>query len=78
MSMSPPGDDLTARRVLREARQLGLMDDLTARVLHAVYLDGLSSQDAATRFGCSAESIRWRCSRALRRLAGHAETLAAA
>lgn len=77
-SLLASGDDLSARRVLRGARRLGLIDELTSHVLAAVYVEGLSSRDAAARFGCSADSIRWRCSRALRRLAGHADKLAVA
>lgn len=78
---SPPvefGEELSARRVLRGAGRLGLLDDFTSRVLLAVYVEGLSSQEAAARFGSTAGSIRWRCSRAVRLLARHADELAVA
>jgi DNA-directed RNA polymerase specialized sigma24 family protein len=37
----------------------------------------LSGQRAAERWGCSAQAIRSRCSRAVRELAPHAQTLMA-
>lgn len=66
-----------AGATLAEARELGLIDEGTHRTLWVVYVAGLSSAQAAGVLGTSAESVRWRCSRALRRLAQHAELLAA-
>ncbi len=67
-----------AEELLASAHDLRLLDPETGAVLRAVYLDGLSSREAAARLGGSAEMVRYRCSRAVRRLAGHARELAAA
>jgi DNA-directed RNA polymerase specialized sigma24 family protein len=42
-----------------------------------VYVAGLTSAQAASLLGSTPELVRWRCSRALRKLAAHAELLAA-
>jgi DNA-directed RNA polymerase specialized sigma24 family protein len=68
--------DLTARRVLRTAQELGLIDDQTRRLLVSVYADGLSSADAAVRHGLTPTTVRFRCSRAIRRMAHHASSIA--
>jgi len=47
------------------------------RSLWTVYVAGLTSAQAAEALGTTPELVRWRCSRALRRLAVHAELLAA-
>lgn len=74
----PPAVQLSALDVLRQASDLGLVDEHTRRVLAAVYLEGLNSSAAAQRFGTTPEAVRWRCSKALRHLATHAHELAAA
>lgn len=75
----PDGVDLlTAGQVIRTGRQLGLLDDLTVRVLTVVYDHGLPGKEAATQLGMSVDSVRWRCSRAVRRLAVHSVDLLAA
>ncbi len=66
-----------AASVLADARRLGLIDEVTHRTLWTVYVAGLSSQQAADVLGTTAATIRWRCSTALRRLAGRACLLAA-
>lgn len=71
----PPERD--ASGTLGEARQLGLIDEPTHRTLWTVYVAGLTSAQAAAALGTTPELVRWRCSRALRRLATHAELLAA-
>lgn len=71
----PPEPDATS--MLREAHALGLIDEVAHRVLWTVYVAGLSSAEAAARLDTTPEIIRWRCSRTLRHLAGHAELLAA-
>lgn len=73
----PPQDDPDAAHTLAEARRLGLIDDLTHRTLSCVYVSGRSSAQAADELGTTPELIRWRCSRALRRLSGHADLLSA-
>lgn len=67
----------SAAATLSEARELGLIDPQTHQTLWTVYVAGLTSQQAATQLGSSPTAIRWRCSRALRQLAEHAELLAA-
>lgn len=69
-------DDLTARRVLRTAEDLGLIDEPTRRLLVSVYADGLTSADAAARHGLTPSTVRFRCSRAIRRMARHATSIA--
>ena len=71
----PPEPD--ASGTLAEARRLGLIDEPTHRTLWTVYVAGLTSAQAASLLGSTPELVRWRCSRALRRLAAHAELLAA-
>jgi DNA-directed RNA polymerase specialized sigma24 family protein len=68
--------DLTAHRVLRTAQELGLIDEPTRRLLLCVYAEGLSSVDAAARYGLTPATVRFRCSRAVRRMAQHAMTIA--
>lgn len=74
----PPADVLSVRRVVAEALALGLVDELSAKVLVSVYADGLSSAEAGERHAMSTDLVRWRCSRARRRMAAAAERLVAA
>ncbi len=67
---------LTAGGVITAADQLGLIDAQTRAVLLSVYSDGLSGRDAATRHRTSPGMVRFRCSKAVRRLAQHASLLA--
>ncbi|MGD7789261.1 RNA polymerase sigma factor [Propionibacteriaceae bacterium Y1700] len=69
---------LTAQRVICAAAELGLIDEQTHEVLRTVYADGLSGQEAADRLGTTVDLVRWRCSKAVRRLAQNAEALALA
>jgi DNA-directed RNA polymerase specialized sigma24 family protein len=71
-----PIADLTAHRVLRTAATLGLIDEPTRRLLQTVYADGLTSAEAAARHGLTPATVRFRCSRAVRRLAKHATEIA--
>jgi DNA-directed RNA polymerase specialized sigma24 family protein len=75
----PPPDphEPDAASVLADARRLRLIDDVTHRTLWTVYVAGLTSQQAADVLGTTAGAVRWRCSHALRRLAGRARLLAA-
>jgi DNA-directed RNA polymerase specialized sigma24 family protein len=66
-----------AGSTLDEARRLGLIDERTHRTLWTVYVAGRTSAQAAAELGTTPELVRWRCSRALRRLAGQAELLSA-
>jgi DNA-directed RNA polymerase specialized sigma24 family protein len=74
---APPPAEPDAASTLAQARALGLIDELAHRTLWAVYVAGLSSAQAAAELGTTPELVRWRCSRALRRLAGQADLLSA-
>lgn len=69
--------DATAADTLVAARRLKLIDAETHRTLWLVYVAGLTSALAAAELGTTAELVRYRCSRSLRRLAGHADLLSA-
>ena len=66
-----------AASTLAQARRLGLINENTHRTLWTVYVAGRTSAQAAADLGTTPELVRWRCSRALRRLAGRAELLTA-
>ncbi len=70
-------DEPDAASVLAEARRLGLIDEVTHRTLWTVYVAGMTSRQASIVLGTTPETVRWRCSNALRRLAGRARLLAA-
>lgn len=76
----PPASsrELTGRRVIAAAGELGLIDAVSQETLRAVYCDGLPSRVAAEDLGTTSEMIRWRNSRSIRRLAGQARRLLAA
>jgi hypothetical protein len=67
-----------AERLLASAHDLRLIDPATGAILRTVYVEGLSSREAAVRHGGTADMVRYRCSRGVRRLAEHAVELAAA
>jgi DNA-directed RNA polymerase specialized sigma24 family protein len=69
--------EATAADTLVAARTLKLIDAETHRTLWLVYVAGLTSARAAAELGTTAELVRYRCSRSLRRLAGHAHLLSA-
>jgi DNA-directed RNA polymerase specialized sigma24 family protein len=73
-----PASGLAATEVLQAGRELRLLDEPASRLLHHVYVEGLSGVEAAEQTGSTAGSVRVRCSRAVRRLAEHATELAAA
>ena len=74
----PAGRELEAAGLIRAGEQLRLIDPPTGRLLHAVYVDGLSGREAALQCATTPGSLRVRCSRAVRRLAEHASALAEA
>ncbi len=65
----------TGRRLISAAAELGLIDQNTEAVMRSVYLDGMSSHQAAMRHRISAANVRYRCSRAVRRLSENSEIL---
>ena len=74
----PETDQLppTAVEILSAGCRLRLIDEPTRGLLHSVYVDGLSSAEAARRHLTSPGSVRVRSSKAVRRLAAHAAQLA--
>ena len=68
--------DREARRVLEAGTMLGLIDDSAVALLRSVYVDGLTSIEAARRLNTSAGMVRARCSKAVRKLATHSVELA--
>ena len=60
-----------AADVLRAGRDRGVIDEPVHALLVSVYVDELTGSEAAARHWTSAESVRVRCSRAVRRLAAH-------
>lgn len=62
--------------VLATGLELGLVDRAAAGLLRSVYVDGLSSEEAARRHGSTPGSVRVRCSRSVRRLAAASDQLA--
>jgi DNA-directed RNA polymerase specialized sigma24 family protein len=69
--------ELTARDLLNSASKLGLLDKQSEELLSSVYEEGLSGEAAAQRHQMSPGSVRVRCSRAVRQLAGHRRRLVA-
>jgi hypothetical protein len=67
--------ELSAAGVITTATELGLLDEPYHDVLLTVYSEGLSGRDAARRHQTTPEMIRYRCSRAVRRLAQHSDEL---
>ena len=66
---------MRAEHVLQRGRGLELVDEPTLKLLTGVYVDGLSGDVVARRNHTSAGSVRVRCSRAVARLAAHADQL---
>jgi sigma-70-like protein len=66
---------VAAADLIDAGRRLRLVDEDTSRLLRHVYVDGLSGREAAARLGTTPGSLRVRCSRAVRRLAGHLPAL---
>jgi DNA-directed RNA polymerase specialized sigma24 family protein len=67
--------DMEARRVLEAGSLLGLIDDSAVALLRSVYVDGMTSIEAARRFNTSAGMVRARCSKVVRELATHSVEL---
>lgn len=60
-------DSITAREIIALAADRGLVTPRTAAILRAVYVEGLTGAETAEVFGCSTDSIRFHCSKAVRR-----------
>ena len=71
-----PVDELTARRLIRAARRLGLIDRATGALLASVYAEGCSGAVAAARHHANPGAVRQRCHVAVRRMRAHAAELA--
>lgn len=74
---SDPVRVLEVSGVVRAATRLGLIDRAAGACLYAVYGLGLRSHEAARALRISADLVRWRNARSIRRLAPHAAILAA-
>jgi DNA-directed RNA polymerase specialized sigma24 family protein len=71
------GPDWSAAVVIGRAQRLSLIDDLTRNVLMTVYAEGLPGKQAAERHQTTPEMVRYRCSRAVRKMTEHRDLLAA-
>jgi DNA-directed RNA polymerase specialized sigma24 family protein len=61
--------------VLAAGHDLALLDTGTRELLHSVYIDGMSSAEAARHHRSTPGGVRVRCSKALSRLATHSLAL---
>ena len=66
-----------ASEILRVGRDRRVIDGSAHALLVSVYVDELTGREAARRHRTSTESVRVRCSRAVRRLAAHRTELLA-
>lgn len=66
---------ITAPELIRAASRTGIIDADASAVLHSVYVEGLRSSDAAVRHRVTPEAVRYRCSRAVRRMASRSDVL---
>lgn len=73
-----PADWLSARRLLRAAVDLRLIDPTTHATMLEVYAEGLPEAAVAVRQRVTPTTIRRRCNRGIRVLTAHASELAAA
>lgn len=73
---APVATEPGASHTLALARRLGVIDEVTHQTLWTVYVAGLTSAEAAVALGTTAAGVRWRCSRAVRRLRAQATLLA--
>ena len=64
-----PRRHAAAANLLVEAVRIGVIDAPIAEVMSSVYLLGLSGEVAAQRHGVTTNTVRWRCSVGMRRLA---------
>jgi DNA-directed RNA polymerase specialized sigma24 family protein len=67
--------DMEASRLLDAGIVLGLIDDSAVALLRSVYVEGMTSMEAARRFNTSAGMVRARCSKVVRELATHSVEL---
>jgi len=70
-------DPVVATEILGRGRDRGVIDGAVHALLVSVYVDELTGSEAARRHRISAESVRVRCSRAVRRLAAQRNELLA-
>jgi DNA-directed RNA polymerase specialized sigma24 family protein len=68
-------EKVTASGVLAAGHRLRLIDEPTRRLLHSVYIDGLTGSEAARRHRTTPGSVRARSSKAVKRLAAHGSQL---
>jgi DNA-directed RNA polymerase specialized sigma24 family protein len=68
--------DMEVRRVLEAGTVSGLINDSAGALLRSIYVDGMTSTEAARRFRTSEGMVRVRCSKVVRELATHSVELA--
>jgi DNA-directed RNA polymerase specialized sigma24 family protein len=73
----PEPEPVVATEVLRAGRAGGVIDGPAHALLLSVYVEELTGWQVARRHRTSADSVRVRCSRAVRRLAAHRNELLA-
>lgn len=78
VSLPPSADELSARRLLRAAADLRLIDPTTHATMVDVYADGLPEAEVAARQRVTTTTVRRRCHRGIRILTAHARQLAEA
>ncbi len=65
-----------ASAVLDRAEGLGIIEAKYRVVVECVYVEGLTSDEAAARHRLTPATVRWRCSTALKRMAARSHELA--
>lgn len=73
-----PTDEFTARRLLRAAVDLRLIDPTLHATMLSVYAEGLSEPAAAARHRVTPTTLRRRCNRGIKQMAAYASQLAEA
>ncbi|MGJ3508416.1 hypothetical protein [Enemella sp. A6] len=73
--LGPVPETPLSRRLIDAGQALGLFDEHTARVLVSVYVLGLSGDQAAVAHGITADMVRYRCSKYVRRMSQHRREL---
>ena len=74
---TPDETGVSARALLVEATELAIISEDLRVALDAVYVEGLTSEEAGRHLGLTATTVRWRCSVGRRRLAAAKNRLAA-
>lgn len=68
----------TARQLLADAFDLGVLREDLWAAMGAVYVEGLTSAEAGAHLGVTPETVRWRCSTGVRRMRQYRSLLSCA